>query len=158
MRQIDEIDWKILRALQFNARITNAELAKRVSLSPSPCWNRVRRLEADGVIEKYVTIISQSAIGMPDSVILEAKLAHHDKVALSRFEQELASLPEVVEAYLVTGEYDYIVRVAAAGTEGYERFLRERVYRLPSIEHTRSSFALRSLKQTYSAQPLMSER
>jgi Lrp/AsnC family leucine-responsive transcriptional regulator len=158
MRQIDEIDWKILRVLQFNARITNAELAKRVSLSPSPCWNRVRRLEASGVIEKYVTIISQSAIGMPDSVILEAKLAHHDKDALNRFEQELTSLPEVVEAYLVTGEYDYIVRVAAAGTEGYERFLRERVYRLPSIEHTRSSFALRSLKQTYSAQPLMSER
>ena len=158
MRQIDEIDWKILRTLQFNARITNAELAKRVSLSPSPCWNRVRRLEATGVIEKYVTIISQSAIGMPDSVILEAKLKHHDKDALNRFEQELTSLPEVIEAYLVTGEYDYIVRVAAAGTEGYERFLRDRVYRLPSIEHTRSSFALRSLKQTYSAQPVMSER
>ena len=71
---------------------------------------------------------------------------------------ELSDLPEVVEAYLVTGEYDYIFRVAAAGTEGYERFLREKVYKLPSIQHTRSSFVLRSLKQTYSVQPVLSGR
>jgi Lrp/AsnC family transcriptional regulator, leucine-responsive regulatory protein len=152
-REIDEIDWKILRELQFDARVTNADLAKRVALSPSPCWNRVRRLEASGVIEKYVTIINQSAIGMPDSVILEAKLEQHDDDTLKQFEEELSKLPEVIEAYLVTGEYDYIFRVAAAGTEGYERFLREKVYKLPSIAHTRSSFVLRSLKQTYSAQP-----
>ena len=73
-------------ALQFSARITNADLAKRVALSASPCWNRVRHLEAAGVIEKYVTIISQSAIGMPDSVILEAKLQQHDDDTLKRFE------------------------------------------------------------------------
>ncbi len=152
-REIDEIDWKILRELQFNARITNADLAKRVHLSPSPCWNRVRRLETAGVIEKYVTIVSQAAIGMPDSVILEAKLEHHDDAMLKRFEHELSNLPEVVEAFLVTGDYDYIFRVAAAGTAGYERFLRDSVYKLPSIQHTRSSFVLRSLKQTYSARP-----
>ena len=157
-REIDEIDWRILRELQFNARIKNAELAKRVHLSPSPCWTRVRRLEAAGVIEKYVTIVSQAAIGVPDSVILEAKLEHHDDAVLKRFEQELSQLPEVVEAYLVTGDYDYICRVAAAGTDGYERFLRDSVYKLPSIQHTRSSFVLRSLKQTYSAQPLLSGR
>ena len=157
-REIDEIDWRILRELQFNARIKNAELAKRVHLSQSPCWTRVRRLEAAGVIEKYVTIVSQAAIGVPDSVILEAKLEHHDDAVLKRFEQELSQLPEVVEAYLVTGDYDYICRVAAAGTDGYERFLRDSVYKLPSIQHTRSSFVLRSLKQTYSAQPLLSGR
>ena len=155
-REIDDIDRKILRELQLNARITNIDLAKRAALSPSPCWNRVRRLEAAGVIEGYVTIISQRAIGMPDSVILEAKLDQHDDHILKQFEKELSKLPEVVEAYLVTGEYDYVFRVAAAGTEGYERFLREKVYTLPSIAHTRSSFVLRSLKQTYSAQPVLS--
>ena len=154
MHELDEIDWRILRELQFNARITNADLAKRVALSQSPCWTRVRRLEAAGVIEKYVTIISQRAIGIPDSVILDAKLEQHDDDTLKRFEKELEDLPEVVEAYLVTGDYDYVFRVAAAGTEGYERFLRERVYKLPFIQHTRSSFVLRTLKQTYSAQPL----
>ena len=152
-RDLDEIDFKILRELQFNARITNADLAKRVSLSPSPCWNRVRRLELAGVIKEYVAIIDQSAIGMPDSVILNAKLEQHDDATLQRFERELSVLPEVVEAYLVTGDYDYVFRVAAAGTAGYERFLRDRVYKLPFIQHTRSSFVLRSLKQTYSAQP-----
>ena len=85
MREIDEIDWKILRELQLNARLTNADLAKRVALSPSPCWNRVRRLAAAGVIEKYVTIINQRAIGMPDSVILDAKLEQHDDETLKRF-------------------------------------------------------------------------
>lgn len=150
---MDEIDVKILKELQFNARITNTELAERVALSPSPCWNRVRRLEATGVIEKYVTIINQRAIGVPDSIILEARLSQHDDDILKRFEDALASMPEVIEAFLVTGEYDYYVRVAASGTEGYERFLREKVYRLPGIIHTRSSFSLRCLKQTYSVQP-----
>lgn len=150
---MDEIDHKILRELQFNARITNTELADRVALSPSPCWNRVRRLETDGVIEKYVTIMNQRALGIPDSVILEVRLTHHDDEILKRFEEALRRLPEVVEAFLVTGEYDYYVRVATAGTDGYERFLREKVYKLPGISHTRSSFTLRCLKQTYSVQP-----
>ena len=150
---MDEIDYKILRALQFNARITNTELAERVALSPSPCWNRVRRLEAEGVVEKYVTIINQRAIGVPESVILEVRLTHHDDEILKRFEEALRRLPEVVEAFLVTGEYDYYVRVATSGTDGYERFLREKVYKLPGISHTRSSFTLRCLKQTYSVQP-----
>lgn len=149
---MDEIDYKILRELQFNARIPNTDLADRVALSPSPCWNRVRRLENDGIIEKYVTIINQRALGVPDSVIVEIRLNQHDDEILKRFEEALSRLPEVVEAYLVTGEYDYYVRVAAAGTEGYEQFLREKLYKLPGITHTRSSFTLRCLKQTYSVQ------
>jgi len=154
---MDEIDYKILRELQFNARVTNAELADRVALSPSPCWNRVRRLEADGVIEKYVTIINQRAIGVPDSVILEVRLSQHDDEILKRMEEVLRKMPEVVEAFLVTGEYDYYVRVATSGTEGYERFLRDKVYKIPGVSHTRSSFTLRCLKQTYSVQPLIGD-
>lgn len=150
---MDEIDRRILRELHLNAKISNTELAERVGLSPSPCWNRVRRLEADGVIEKYVTIINQRAIGVPDSVILEIRMTAQDTETLKRFEETLRSLPEVVEAFLVTGEYDYYIRVAISGTEAYERFLIDKVYKLPGIGHTRSSFTLRCLKQAYSVEP-----
>lgn len=152
VRELDEIDYKILRQLQFNARVTNTVLADQIALSPSPCWNRVKRLETDGVIEKYVTVISQRALGVPDSVILEMKVSQHDEETLKRFEEALRRFPEVIEAFLVTGEYDYYIRVATSGTDGYEKFLRE-IYKLPGVSHTRSSFVLRCLKQTYSVQP-----
>jgi Lrp/AsnC family leucine-responsive transcriptional regulator len=150
---MDEIDYRILQELQFHARIPNVQLAEKVGLSASPCWNRLRSLEKDGVIEKYVTIFNQAALGVPDTVIIEARLDRHDDDTLKRFEEVLTRLPEVVEAYLVTGEYDYYIKVATSGTAGYEQFLRERMYKIPGISHTRSSFTLRCLKRTFSVQP-----
>jgi Lrp/AsnC family leucine-responsive transcriptional regulator len=150
---MDEIDYRILRELQSNARITNVDLAKRVGLSPSPCWNRLRHLESTGVIEKYVTIFNQTALGMPDTVIIELRLNHHDDKILKRFEETLASLPEVLEAHLVTGEYDYYIKVAVAGTMGYEALLREKIYKIPGVTQTRSSFGLRCLKQSFTVLP-----
>lgn len=150
---MDEIDRRILRALQFDARITNLGLAEKVGLSASPCWTRVRRLEQEGVIEKYVTVFNQAALGIPDTVIIEVKLEKHDDDSLSIFENSLAQLPEVMEAYLLTGEYDYFIKVAVAGTTGYERFLRDKLYKIPGIRHTRSSLTLRCLKQIFSPLP-----
>jgi Lrp/AsnC family leucine-responsive transcriptional regulator len=150
---LDETDRRILRELQFNARISNKDLAERVGLSATPCWNRMRSLEERGVIAGYVTVFDQEAIGMPDTVIIEVTLDRHDDDALAKFGEALAALPEITEAYLVTGDYDYMVKAAVRGTSGYERFLRERLYSIPGIRHTRSSFALRCLKQTYSARP-----
>jgi Lrp/AsnC family leucine-responsive transcriptional regulator len=150
---MDEIDYRILRELQFNARLSNVELAQRVGLSPSPCWNRVRSLEDEGAITQYVTILSQSALGMPDTVIVDVILDRHDDEILRRFEKALAQLPEVIEAYLLTGDYDFSIKVAVAGTEGYEAFLREKLYKIPGIRHTRSSFTLRCIKQTFSIRP-----
>ncbi|HEV7372927.1 Lrp/AsnC family transcriptional regulator [Arenibaculum sp.] len=150
---MDEIDRRILRVLQFDARITNLDLAEKVGLSPSPCWNRVRRLEQSGVIEKYVTLFSQAALGTPDTVIIEVRLEKHDDETLKKFEHALTQFPEVVEAYLLTGEYDYIIKVAVAGTTGYERFLRDKLYKLPGIRETRSSLTLRCLKRNLSPQP-----
>ncbi len=150
---MDEIDRRILRELQYNARITNAELAERVGLSPSPCWNRVRALEQQGVIEKYVTIFDQAKIGLPDMVIIEVTLEHHDDDILRKFAEALEKLPEVVESYLMTGEYDFFIKVAVAGTAGYEAFLREKLYKIPGIRHSRTSFTLRCLKRTYSILP-----
>ena len=155
---MDEIDYRILRELQFNARITNVQLAERVGLSPSPCWNRLHNLEDEGVIDKYVTIFNQEALGLPDTVIIEVGLSRHDDDILKKFEDVLGHLPEVVEAYLVTGEYDYYIKVAVNGTAGYEQFLREKLYTIPGISHTRSSFTLRCLKRTFSVQPLTLRR
>jgi len=150
---MDEIDNRILRELQFNARLSNADLADRVGLSASPCWNRVRALEQRGVIEKYIAVFDQAALGLPDTVIIEVTLDRHDDDILKKFETALERMPEVVEAYLMTGEYDFFIKVAVAGTEGYERFLREKLYKIPGIRHSRTSFTLRRLKQTYSVQP-----
>jgi len=153
MRPLDDLDRAILRELQNDARLSNTDLAQRVGLSPSPCWQRVKRLEENGYIEAYVAVLNQKQLGMPETVIIEVTLEKHDDEVLERFGRALTELPEVLEAYLTTGEYDYFVKVAIAGTEGYERFLRERLYRIPGIRHTRSCFALRCLKRRLSVSP-----
>ena len=105
--KIDETDRKILRALRADGRLTNLKLAEQVGLSPTPCWNRVRALEEAGVIEGYAALLNQKALGLPDTVMIEVTLEHHDDDTLARFGNEITRLPEVVEAFLVTGEYDY---------------------------------------------------
>ena len=155
---LDEVDFKILRAIQFDARIANVDLARKIGLSPTPCWNRVKALEESGVIETYVTILNHRALGYPDTVIVEVTLDRHDDSTLERFEAALAGLPEVIEAYLATGEYDYFIKAAVAGTDGYERFLRQGLYKIPGIRHSRTSFVLRCLKQSYSVKVEVGER
>lgn len=151
--ELDEIDRKILRILRSDGRITNQKLAESVHLSPTPCWNRVRALEEQGYIEGYAAILSQRALGLPDTVIIEVTLERHDDEIFEQFGKELARMPEVMEASLLTGDYDYLIKVAVAGTEGYERFLRQRLYKIPGIRHSRSTFVLRTLKRTHSVEP-----
>ncbi len=150
---MDAIDRKILRALARNARLTNAELAEAVGLSPSPCWTRVRRLEASGVIQGYSAILDQASLGLPDTVFIEVMMDRHDEQSLRHFEEMVLTIPEVLECHLVTGEYDYVIKAAVGGTAGYERLLRDRLYRLPGVRHTRTSFALRCLKRELSPVP-----
>jgi Lrp/AsnC family leucine-responsive transcriptional regulator len=150
--RLDEVDRKILRALQQDARLTTAQLADKVGLSTTPCWNRLKRLETQGYIDGYVALLNQEKLGLPETVIIEVTLDRHDEEVLARFGELLADLPEVIEAYLTTGDYDYLVKVAVESTAGYERFLRERLYRIPGIRHSRSSFALRCLKKLTSVQ------
>ena len=151
--KLDAIDQRILRELRSDGRLSNAKLAERVGLSATPCWNRVRALEDAGVIEGYAALLNQKALGLPDTVIIEVTLDKHDERTLERFGEALADLPEVVEAFLVSGEYDYLIKVAVAGTEGYESFLRRKLYRLPGFQNSRSIFALRCLKRSISVEP-----
>jgi len=153
--QVDLTDRKILSILRNEGRLTINELADRVGLSSSPCWSRVRRLEEIGVIKHYAAVIDHTALGLKDIVFIEVTLDKHDDKVLTRFGDALAKIPEVIEANLVTGDYDYLVKVAVADTTHYERFLREKLYRIQGIRHTRSTFSLRSLKLVISADPLL---
>jgi Lrp/AsnC family leucine-responsive transcriptional regulator len=127
-------------------------LAEKVGLSSTPCWNRLKRLESSGYIDGYVALLNQEKLGLPDTVILEVTLDRNSEEIIDRFGKMLADLPEVVEAYLMTGEYDYLIKVAVEGTSGYERFLRDKLYRMPGIRTSRSYFALRCLKRQTSVQ------
>jgi Lrp/AsnC family leucine-responsive transcriptional regulator len=151
--ELDEIDRRILRELRRDGRISNASLAEKIGLSASPCWNRVRQMEEAQVIEGYTVLLNQKSLGLPDTVMIEVTLDRHDDETFVRFGQALADMPEVLEAYLLTGEYDYLIKVAVAGTAGYEEFLRRKLYKLEGLRHSRSTFVLRCLKRSVSVEP-----
>ena len=151
-REIDEADRRILRALQQDARLTLSQIAERVGLSQTPCWNRLKRLESTGVIDGYVAVLSHEKLGYPETVIIEVTLDRHEEDTLEKFGEALRKLPEVLEVYLTAGGYDYMIKVAVAGTAEYEKFLREKLYRIGGIRQTRSTFTLRCLKRQPSIQ------
>ncbi|MPW42973.1 Lrp/AsnC family transcriptional regulator [Acinetobacter guerrae] len=154
---LDRIDRKILSALRQNGRLTIAQLSEQVGLSSSPCWTRLKRLESLKIIDGYTANINPKAIGIKDLFFIEITLERHDDEMLEKFSQALADIPEVIEAHLVTGEYDYLVKVAVKDAEHYERFLRKKLYSIKGIRHTRSTFALRPLKSANSADFMMIE-
>ncbi len=153
-RTPDLVDRRILSAFSRNGRLTVNELAEIAGLSASPCWSRVKHLEESGAIERYAAILNAAALGLRDVVFVEVTLEKHDENVLESFGEALARIPQVLEAHLVTGDYDYLVKVAIADTADYERFLREQLYRIPGIRHSRSTFSLRALKREISVDPL----
>ena len=145
--KLDHIDHKILRHLQENARITNAELADKVGLSPTPCLRRLRRLESDGIILGYHTEVNREALGMNVTVIILVKLEREDDATLRSFEEEIKKREEVMECYLVTGKFDYFLRVIIPSLAAYETFLSETMLRMPNIATVESSFTLREVER-----------
>ena len=145
---MDSIDRKILRVLQSDARASLQEIGQQVGLSASPCWERIRKLEQTGVIEGFTVRLNAQALGLNDTVLVQLTLDSHSDNTLEKFGETLAAIPEVVEAYLLSGEYDYLLRVAVKDTRDYERLLREKLYKIKGIRHSKSSFVLRQLKQS----------
>ncbi len=145
--KLDHIDFKILTHLQENARITNADLADKVGLSPTPCLRRLRRLEADGVIKGYHTEVNREALGVNVTVIILVKLEREDDKALRDFEKEIKKRDEVMECYLVTGKFDYFLRVVIPTLAAYEAFLSETILRMQNIATVESSFTLREVER-----------
>ena len=144
--ELDRIDKKILRELEKNARITNNELAERVGLSATPCWKRVKNLEANGVIKGYHAELNADRLGFSDIAIVQIRLDKHGDQMLKNFDQALAEIPEVIDAYIVTGEFDYMIIAAVSSMAHYERFIREKLYKLPGIQHSHTSFVVRRLQ------------
>ncbi len=146
--KLDAIDRKILVALQTDGRLSIADLAERVGLSPSPCSRRVGMLEDAGVIQRYVAVVNQRAVGLPVSAFLSIKLASQREEALNAFAHAIAQWPEILECYLMTGPRDYLLRVVAKDLDSYERFLKQKLTRLEGIASIESSFALEQVKYT----------
>ena len=144
---MDKIDRKILAELQHNGRASLQEISQAVGLSSTPCWTRMKRLEENGVIERYTVNLNAEALGLGETVMVQVTLDSHSDNTLERFGETLASIPEVVEAYLVSGEYDYLLRIAVKDTKDYERLLREKLYKIKGVRHSKSSFVLRTLKK-----------
>ena len=141
--ELDKTDRNILNLLQTDGGLTNAQLAERVNLSPSACHRRVQRLEASGIIEGRVTLIRQELVGKPTNVFVEVSLNSQSAETLDAFEAAVRDCPEIMECYLMSGEFDYMLRVIAADTQDYERIHRRYLSRLPGVARVHSSFALR---------------
>ena len=144
---MDKIDRKILAELQRNARASLQEISQAAGLSSTPCWTRMKKLEETGVIERYTVNLNAEALGLSETVMVQVTLDSHSDNTLEKFGETLASIPEVVEAYLVSGEYDYLLRIAVKDTKDFERLLREKLYKIKGVRHSKSSFVLRTLKK-----------
>lgn len=144
--KLDTIDLKILQELQEDGSLANVELAKRVHLSPSSCLNRVRALEADGVINRYVAIANPGALGLDLNVFISISLKSQSKEALAEFEQRISEHDEVMECYLMTGDSDYLIRVAVSNIAALEKFILEQLTPIPGIEKIRSAFTLKQVR------------
>lgn len=145
-KRFDRFDLQILRELTTDSRQTLQQIGQKVNLSPTACWSRIKRLETEGVIRRYTVDLDRSKIGWQDTVIVQLTLESHTDESLYEFGKALATIPEILEASLVSGDYDYFIRIAVRDTRDYERLLREKLYRIPGIRHSKSHFVLRVLK------------
>lgn len=144
--KLDSIDLKILSELQTDGALSNIELARRIHLSPSPCLARVRALESAGVIDRYVALANAAALGLGLNVFINISLKSQSKEALAHFEQRISEHDEVMECYLMTGDSDYLIRVAVADIGALEKFILEQLTPIPGVEKIRSSFALKQVR------------
>ncbi len=143
MMSVDAIDRKILAELQENGRMTNQELSEKVGLSPSPCLRRLKQLEGEGVITRYVALVDPDRVDLAVTAFVRVRLDQQDDRHLTIFEEAVASFPEVMECYLMTGDADYQLRVIVKDLHAFEDFLRHRLTRIAGVSQLTTSFALR---------------
>ena len=146
MRKLDRTDIGILNALQKNARSTNAELARSVNLSPTPCFNRVKAMEELGLIREQVTLLAPEMLGLHVNVFIHVSLEKQVEGVLTRFEEAIAARPEVMECYLMMGDADYLIRVLVPDIQSLERFMLDHLTKAPGVANIRSSFALKQVR------------
>ena len=144
-RDLDTTDWRILSILQGNATIPNIELANSVFLSPSPCSRRVKYLEEKGYIRGRVSLLDLDKVGLPVTIFVQVTLDHQIKKELDEFAEQVAAWPEVMECYLMTREFDYLIKVVTPDLQIYQKFLDQKLTQVKGISHVKSSFSLKPI-------------
>jgi Lrp/AsnC family leucine-responsive transcriptional regulator len=144
---LDRYDRLILEALQQDGRISNVQLAHKVSLSESACLRRVRALEEAGLIDRYAALLNQNRAGLPGNVFVQIGLHREVESDLSAFEDAVREIPEVMECYLMSGEFDYLIRVVVSDMADFERIHKTTLTRLPGVARVNSSFAIRTVQR-----------
>ena len=147
-KELDEKDRALLELLQADARMTNAELARRIDLSPPGLQKRLRRLEEAGVVERYVTLVNREAVGFDMLCFVQVTLQRHEPRAIARFRTLVQEIPEVLECYHLTGEYDYMLKVVVRNRKHLEEFLMEKLTPGPGMDKVRTSLVLSDIKNT----------
>jgi DNA-binding Lrp family transcriptional regulator len=147
-KSLDRVDRRILDELQADARISNQDLAKRVGLSSAPCWRRLRRLEDEGYIASYATLLNAASIGLPILAYAQVTLENHHPESVRQFDQLIAHRPEVLECHSMSGPNDYLLRIVASSMEAYEHFLSTHVLQTKAVRSVNTSFVLRTKKYT----------
>jgi len=145
--KLDPIDQKILELLQENGRITNTEIAKQVGMSPSPTLERVKKLERNGYIQRYVALINPEKVGIKCFTYIEVTLVRHGKEAVRRFMKSITEMNEVLECHHITGEADFLLKVATRDIPAYEDFILHKLTGLPDVQHLKTLVVLSTLKQ-----------
>lgn len=146
--ELDTIDRRILRALQRNGRLQNVDLAKEVGLSPSPCLRRVRLLEENGVIERYVAVLNPAKVGKAISVFARVFLKGQDAHTVEHFTEAIRQLPQVVECHLMAGECDFLLRVVAADLDEYRQFQIDHLTRIKGVQSVKTDIPMQRIKLT----------
>ncbi|GGX37540.1 AsnC family transcriptional regulator [Pigmentiphaga litoralis] len=151
MHDLDRTDRRILESLQQDGRLTNQELAERVSLSPSPCLRRVRRLEEEGVIRQYVALVDADKVGLGLLAYVSVRLQKHvggSHLPIDEFARDVQRWPEVVACYAMTGDMDYLMRIQVEDLAHFSRFAMDTLMKHPAVIDIRSSFTLKKIKET----------
>jgi len=144
-RRLDAIDRKILTVLQDDASLSVAEIGDRVGLSSTPCWKRIQRLEAEGIILRRVALVDQNKIGLGISVFVSIESGDHSDAWLKKFADAVSAMPEVMEFYRMAGDVDYMLRVVVADMQSYDVFYKKLISAVP-LKNVTSRFAMEKIK------------
>ena len=153
---MDAVDRKILAVVQEDASLSVAEVGQRVGLSSTPCWKRLQRLEADGVIMRRVALVNPDKIGLGITVFVSVETNDHSQEWLKKFAEVVGAMPEVMEFYRMAGDVDYMLRVVVADMAGYDAFYKKLIGTVP-LKNVTSRFAMERIKQT-TALPILEAR
>ena len=145
---MDRLDRKILRLLQEDATLAVADIAKKVGLSTTPCWRRIRKMQEAGIIKGRVVLLDAERIGLDVSIFVFIKLERHSEGVLDEFEAAVSALPEVLQCHSISGEFDFILRVVVGSVRDYEKTVKGKLLKLPNVGVMNSHFALSEIKNT----------